>query len=116
VEAAAQLLEHTQRGAEAAPAEQEQQQEGGPDQPRPFLRRRSQMVCVQRLPDWSSVRPRTSSRWTGGDGDSTPGEARKAGPALRRWCVLMCRLYVVCCTFVLQQQGTAKHNLAAVLE
>ncbi|KAL4858332.1 hypothetical protein ACK3TF_001805 [Chlorella vulgaris] len=31
--------------------------------PRPFLRRRSSTLPMQKLPDWNQVRPRTSSRW-----------------------------------------------------
>lgn len=41
--------------------------------PKPFLRRRSQLVPMQRLPDWKAVRPRTNTRWESDEGGSRPG-------------------------------------------
>ena len=61
---------------QAQPQQQQQQQRR---RQRPFLRRSSLRVpATQRLPDYSSVQPRTSSRWGGGSswagGSQTPGK------------------------------------------
>jgi hypothetical protein len=63
----------------ASEAEGVRSDDVAPTQPKPFLRRKSQAVVPQKLPDWSRVRPRTRCHL---DADllPNPGACASSGP------------------------------------